>query len=101
MKKVIILIILAFSVGAAILVNHLASGVDLGMGLGLVGGTVGGFIGMFVACASSFLIWVGWPIGWNFAVNNGLGPLWRFFLGYLCIVISLPVAIYQLFKPNS
>ena len=96
--KIVILIILACSVGASILINILASGVGLGMGL--VGGTVGGFIGIFVACASGFLIWVAWPIGWEFAVDNGFKLLGRLIFGFLSIVISLPIAILILFKPN-
>ena len=98
MRKIIILVLLAISVGASILTNTLASGVDIGFGL--VGGSVEGLIGTFIGCASCYLIWIGWPIGWNFAANNGLGLSWQLVLGFLCVFISLPAAIYQLFKPN-
>lgn len=55
----------------------------------------------FYFVSSTLLFWVGIPTGWTFARDCGLGLIGRLILAYICLLLSLPIAIVQLFIPSK
>ena len=99
MKKIIILILLALALLLAIFATEPTNA--MGMGLIETIGLTKAKIAMFYVFASSFLIWVGWPVGWNFAVNCGYEFVGRMICGYIGLLFAIPIAIFQLLKSNN
>ena len=97
MRKIAILILLALALLVAIFLPLLAEAVNVNAE---AVESVKPFkirLFAFLFLSTALLLWVGWPIGWNFAVEQGYGLYGRLFWGYLTLWISLPVALFQLF----
>ena len=56
------------------------------------------FIIMFYISSTVVLFWVGIPAGWVFARDMDWGIFGIFVSVYIGMLISLPIAIYQLFR---
>ena len=99
-KKIVIVILIIAALGFAIiqpwgsstlgdeLLNELGGGVFSKI---LV------FIIMFYIGATVPMFWIGIPAGWRFAQDHDWGIIGTFISLYIGMLVSLPVAIYQLF----